>query len=457
MTMTSFSKFFITWALVFTSITANAAFNCNVRDFKTNIYFSNSVDMSCDEVNFAVRALREEYKITFDVNDLATNNIFIAACNASEGATADILGVLSEKMTELGLSNHGLSAFQFYQFLKSFSYDEIRTTISNLSFISDVDNLINSLTDATFVELENAIGQGLIKAMSDRRTVDAEGHANFYELDLIASKKVIIIAHGQGTLFANTAVKDTSERQSDRSNSIAVINIANVDNQILGANTYLTATDDVIVNALRDADSSILDGNINNKPDGSEEIRSVIKHDFISDYFATGLESKAHITQQLNDMINLLPYPSSLAAEGALRANLTWGDEPDVDLHAFEPNGTHVFYSNKQGQSGVLDVDDVTQFGPENYNVACDTLENGRYTIAVNYFNGSEPEIATVTLFLASGQTVTPRKVLLEEALGSEGDTRAATTIVYEVDVQKNLDGNVTFNVLPAPDYVLEN
>lgn len=46
---------------------------------------------------------------------------------------------------------------------------------------------------------------------------------------------------------------------------------------------------------------------------------------------------------------------------------MTWDEKPDVDLHIFEPNGVHIYYRNKQGEIGYLDVDDTSSYGPEHY------------------------------------------------------------------------------------------
>lgn len=48
-----------------------------------------------------------------------------------------------------------------------------------------------------------------------------------------------------------------------------------------------------------------------------------------------------------------------------LRIVLTWGDKPkDLDSHLVY-EGSHVFFSQKQGNGSNLDVDDTTSYGPE--------------------------------------------------------------------------------------------
>ena len=56
-----------------------------------------------------------------------------------------------------------------------------------------------------------------------------------------------------------------------------------------------------------------------------------------------------------------------------------------------------VFWYNLQGYSGALDRDDRSGYGPEHYTVpSCDTLEQGVYHVALDYFKGDNPETATL-------------------------------------------------------------
>ena len=49
--------------------------------------------------------------------------------------------------------------------------------------------------------------------------------------------------------------------------------------------------------------------------------------------------------------------------------------------------------------SGALDRDDRSGYGPEHYSVpSCDTLERGVYHVALDYFKGDGPEMATLQI-----------------------------------------------------------
>lgn len=93
--------------------------------------------------------------------------------------------------------------------------------------------------------------------------------------------------------------------------------------------------------------------------------------------------------------IRVVQPPRQLGS-GPITVALSWDSQPDLDLHIFEPN-FHVYYENRQGNNGYLDLDDTNGYGPEHYYTSCD-IETGNYTFKVNYYSGSAPSSATVTV-----------------------------------------------------------
>jgi uncharacterized protein YfaP (DUF2135 family) len=85
----------------------------------------------------------------------------------------------------------------------------------------------------------------------------------------------------------------------------------------------------------------------------------------------------------------------------ALRVQLNWDkDSTDVDLWVTEPDGTPVYHNNRQSSNGgVLDIDDLDGFGPENYSIM--QPPNGIYSIKAVYHNdyGFGPSIAEFKIF----------------------------------------------------------
>lgn len=73
---------------------------------------------------------------------------------------------------------------------------------------------------------------------------------------------------------------------------------------------------------------------------------------------------------------NLSIVPDATQNSGAITVEILWDHKPDLDLHIFEPStsnssGFHIYYRNRTGISGYLDVDDTNGYGPEHYYTSC--------------------------------------------------------------------------------------
>jgi uncharacterized protein YfaP (DUF2135 family) len=97
---------------------------------------------------------------------------------------------------------------------------------------------------------------------------------------------------------------------------------------------------------------------------------------------------------------NSIVQPIRTLGSGPITVSLTWDAQPDVDLHIFEPN-FHVYYTQKNGTNGYLDLDDTNGYGPEHYYTGCN-LELGNYTFKVNYYSGSAPSTAVLSVSAGS-------------------------------------------------------
>lgn len=76
--------------------------------------------------------------------------------------------------------------------------------------------------------------------------------------------------------------------------------------------------------------------------------------------------------------------------DAPLRASLAWYNRDDLDIHAYDPEGNHIYYGNKRAGTGLLDVDanggDGMMDDPVE-NIAWTSLIDGVYKIAVNQYN----------------------------------------------------------------------
>ena len=229
-------------------------------------------------------------------------------------------------------------------------------------------------------------------------TDSLKNHVTKYKTSIAEGKKVILVAHSQGNLFGNQAYNllSTSEKQS-----FGMVSVANVDNNVLGNSTagaiYTTLTDDKVISALIAIQLNFPTSPMNPNTENLTASEDQWGHLFIDSYMVEGSVSEIQITGDILTTLNNLVEPYQIVEPGIITVSLTWGPARDIDLHVYEPNGTHVSWYNMQGISGSLDRDDRSYNGPEHYHVpSCDTLERGIYEIALDYFEGSYPDIATV-------------------------------------------------------------
>lgn len=256
-------------------------------------------------------------------------------------------------------------------------------------------------------------------------TQDLVNHVALYRTSLLEGRKVVVVAHSQGNPFVNAAYISlfTGANALTTTTSFGIVSVATPASFTAGNGPYTTLVEDLVIDAIAVATPTGIDPprfpNITNV--GSGATTSDWKgHDFVDEYMAQGSRSVAQIMNDVTTTISSLVEPPQIAQPGIITATLTWGTQPDVDLHAFEPNGAHVFYNNMVGPSGALDVDDVYQYGPEHYTVSCSTLETGTYRIGVNYYYGAAPEMAYIQI--AAGNSVRNFTRNLPMVMGTAGN-----------------------------------
>lgn len=91
--------------------------------------------------------------------------------------------------------------------------------------------------------------------------------------------------------------------------------------------------------------------------------------------------------------------PEFVSGSGRIRLVLSWGQTPnDLDSHLLTPGGGHVAYyargDSTSSPYAVLDVDDVSGFGPETITIY--QFQTGTYKYFIHNYSGS-PDITTST------------------------------------------------------------
>lgn len=271
-------------------------------------------------------------------------------------------------------------------------------------------------------------------------TEDLSKHLAMYRAKTLEGKKILAVSHSQGNFFANAAYETLYSGSSPlTTRSFGIVSVANPASFVGGRGPYTTLVEDWVIEGIRIAtvpgiNPPLFPNLTNILSDGAtSDWRG---HGFLEVYMANGTRSIAKIMPDIINTMNGLVQPTQVTQSGIITATLTWGEQPDVDLHATEPNGSHVYYDRLQGVSGRLDLDDTSSFGPEHYYVPCATLEAGTYRIGVNYYYGNGPETAQVQI--AAGTSVRSFSIPLPSERESSGDTSP----VFVADVV--VTGNVT-------------
>ena len=84
---------------------------------------------------------------------------------------------------------------------------------------------------------------------------------------------------------------------------------------------------------------------------------------------------------------------SQLPVERDISVVMFWDDpSADIDLHIYEPDGSHVSYRKRESrQGGTLYYDITNGFGPEIYVLG--TAKKGAYTFKVVYYRGAPQKL----------------------------------------------------------------
>jgi hypothetical protein len=269
-----------------------------------------------------------------------------------------------------------------------------------------------------FMRVERAVSSG-IDALTDSAVVteirdSVEQFLNTFHAEILETQQlveefvllhiqnsidhgrtVIVVSHSQGNLYANRmfSALSSTERQYVRLYSVATP--ADYVGTSGTLTPYVTRDDDFVINLLRLL-SSALPGNYKIAEDSSDWLN----HGFIEAYLSdAGISNQ--MVQEIAELAEELSSVSldPIAGTGIITVTLTWGSNPDVDLHVIEPEGgAHVCYWNEVGTHGTLDVDDTSSYGPENYIVPCDQIVSGKFRVYVDYYSGFYPETATVVI-----------------------------------------------------------
>ena len=117
-----------------------------------------------------------------------------------------------------------------------------------------------------------------------------------------------------------------------------------------------------------------------------------------------------------------------------LRISMSWdADLTDVDLHVYEPDGSHAFYGNLRTPAGGLASRDFRQgYGPEEYVIR--KALPGRYTIKAHYYGSSQQAVCGPCTVIVQVFTHYGRPEQTRQTLTLRLDRPSDQVLVGEID-----------------------
>jgi len=418
----------------------------NVTDKNTHVYFINGAGTPYFAAEASLAALM--------ANTNKDNFLFRMSYYPSPIEFESIEGGVASVINEAGIQSESVVASTVIGWLSNgvtldVAHDFIRASIHT----NDAESIIEKLNEDVWESLKAVYTEEFINAT---RTASEPTYKdlNYYEADLLAGKRVMLVSHSHGSAVATNALMALEERQPNLMSSVGAVYVAPISplSPIHDDSFYVSASDDVVLNSLRDIGIPVPQANFTQDGNGVGN-RDHMNHDFLLGYYNERLDSFVAINSAIDSLDASLVTPPQRAGTGAIRASLTWDDYGDMDIYIEEPNGEMLWYANTEGEleSGSIDVDNRRGFGPENYFVPCDRLVEGRYVFGANYYSAQsayerdKPLTAKITLSFGNGQMPKPVELTFPYA------TSSATTqeMMIEVNVTTDADGNLYYDYLP--------
>jgi hypothetical protein len=307
-------------------------------------------------------------------------------------------------------------------------------------------------------DLDNVPGwlrEELIKLAAEREQIGFEGDASLerqvtmYREQLRSGRKVVVIAHSEGNMYANAAYRRLFETvlETPGERSFGIVGVALPAPSLAGTwfpagcsslGCYTTLEEDLVIGGVQ---AVLPDTAPSNVPDETVGTSDLNRHDLIDTYLRNPA-SRERILAHVGAFVSSFEPLETTLNDSAITAYLEWDTDADLDLHVYEGGGGHVYAAFPESEDGgQLDADDMDGYGPEHYFAECDLLKAGDLRFAVGYYEGDGP--VTARLRIKVGNTVRAYRRELTRALGTRSFTEPeaiASIHVTNLDDDKRYD-----------------
>lgn len=347
----------------------------------------------------------------------------------------DIAEVFEQRALEIDSSGELGKRWEFF-------WESLSGNKSFTDKLLDLFPSAGSLFSQLYTDISSKIMAGWSYLLSNPPTA-ADYATQDARLDALATQrqKLMLVAHSQGNLFMNHAYDHILPTVT--ASSVKAVHIAPASPTLRGE--YVLADIDLVINGLRiQGLSSVPSVNLT-LPTSTADISG---HTLVGTYLDGTRPGRSAASGLISSAMQQLIIPSTTGNVGSFTVTLTWDGSGDVDLHTFEPGGSHVYYSASTGVVGYLDVDNTWANGPEHYYASCDSnvLQAGTYHIGINNYSGATGRIATVQVASSKDGVLSTKSLGVGPQLGSSGNQSPIS--VFDLVVTKDAtSGSVTYAV----------
>jgi hypothetical protein len=287
-------------------------------------------------------------------------------------------------------------------------------------------------------------------------------HIQKYREAILQGNKVLVVSHSQGNFYANQAKQILSSTQpSVPLDSFGIFAVATPATNVGGASgPYLTNHRDVINNIPGNLEAN---WTLRKTNDGlaADDLGGLAAHSFTETYLSSDFDIRPELIAGIKQQLAALQDPPQVVGSGPISATMTWNlDRNDVDLHIYEPDGSHIFYRNLYGTSGNLDYDNVDGFGPEHYFTDCNQLQVGEYIFGVNYFDDHDDQGNTLptrqvnaVITITVPTSTRTFNVSLNSDMGAAGNNTpvlfAKVIVIRTISSNPNTNGKLKYIIVP--------
>jgi hypothetical protein len=383
---------------------------CNTNEVV--IVFLNGINNTEYDARDSLKKLEEFYDKTTPNGEKIRYELLY---NETLGMFEDLMEVFEQRMGELKDESGELLRNRYELF-----FDVVN---GNGHWYNKVLDSIAAFGDVAVAFLDDVrlkIQESLFSSINSSPTaVNYTEHKTRIDNWVVEGKKLLFVAHSQGNLFANTAYDYAKSKVGE--GSVKVIHIAPASSKTNGVSVL--ADQDLVIKGLRSIvgnlpETTIAIDNYFNRPAGTNGRKDPMGHGFVEIYINPNLATSIEVSMAINSALNSLVAPPVQAVSGFFTVTLTWDGHGDVDLHVYEPSGVRIYYANRNGDSGYLDVDNIYANGPEHYYASCDVnkLKAGIYIVAVANYSRADGRTATVQIASYQDGVLGTKSVTLGEA-----------------------------------------